>query len=369
MAEPAWQTPIMAFEGSLIESGHWLPEACTILEGLSAMDQTGLNVVAILANDGRLVGVATDGDIRRAILRGAALTDPLMVFANANPTTCHMSESRSAVLDLMLSRGFDQIPVVDDDFRFVGTHTMRGMLGGSQRGNPVLVLAGGRGRRLGSRTLNLPKPMIRIAGRPILERLLDHIVGYGFTEVTLSVAYLAAHIEEHFGDGQRHGCRISYLRESVDNPRGSGGPLIDFVKASGPSVPDILVTNGDLVTSTNLDALMAEHETSGADITIVLHSYTHDIPYGVVHDHDGGWVSAIEEKPTMQVPVNAGIYVFNPAAVTLLDSQGSIPMTDIIAEALLQGRRVRAFRSNDDWHDVGSPGDLARARGSFRSEG
>ena len=341
-----------------------LPSSSTVRQGLESIDRSGLGVVVLLDLNGRLAGIATDGDIRRALLGGATLDSPLLPHANPNPAVCHATDSRAAIIDLMLARELELLPVVDDDSRVVGLHTVRGVLGRRQRENPVLILAGGRGRRLGPRTDDLPKPMLPVAGRPILERLVHHFVGYGFSEITLSVAYLAERIEEHFGDGSGFGCRIQYLRESPDSPRGTGGPFIDFVAGMHDGPTPVIVVNGDLVMDLPIDALVSDHETSGAQMTVATHIYAREVPFGVVHHGEDGWVSGIEEKPVVNVSVSAGVYVIDPELGRLIGGEGPIPMTDLISESLLRGHRVRACRFDSEWADVGRPSDLARARGA-----
>lgn len=345
-----------------------LPEACSIRQGLECIERSGLNVVMLVSAGGRLIGIATDGDIRRALLAGVELDSPLLPHANLSPAVCLEAESRAAIIDLMIGRELALLPVVDEDSRLVGIHTLRGMLGKPKRSNSVLILAGGRGTRLGSKTDELPKPMLRVAGRPILERLVDHFVGYGFSDITLSVAYLADRVEEHFGDGSRFGCRLRYLRESPDKPRGTGGPFIDFVREFGISDNPVVVANGDLVTNIRLDALLSEHESRNAHITIVTHVHAQEIPFGVVRQEPDGSVWGIDEKPLIQMPISAGIYVINPELGGLVTAKGNVAMTELIGESLARGYKVHSFHSDAEWLDVGRPSDLARARGSDESD-
>lgn len=336
--------------------------APSIRLGMEVIEEYSLNAALVVGDDRTLLGVVTDGDLRRALLRGASVEDSLIPFMTDSPVTAREDESRSAVLDLMLSRSIDQVPVVDSTGRLLGLHTLRHVLGRDEKQNPTLILAGGRGTRLGRETKDLPKPMLRVAGRPILERLINHCVGFGFTRITLAVSYLAHEITAYFGDGQDFGCEITYLYDRDGEPRGTGGPCVDFVRSAPDSEVPILVINGDLVTDANLSALVSSHDESGAHLTIALHDYAYEVPFGVVEIDESGSIRQVKEKPLLSVPVSAGIYVLSPKVAQGLPDRGFLPMTEIVRQLLSKGARVRGFRVANDWLDVGSPSDLQRAR-------
>ena len=340
--------------------------APSIRSGMEVIDKCSVNAALVVNNDMTLLGVATDGDLRRALLRGASIEDSLIPFMTANPVTAQANESRSAVLDLMMSRSIDQVPVLDSAGRVLGLHTLRQLLGRESKRNSTLILAGGRGTRLGRETRRVPKPMLRVAGRPILERLINHCVGFGFTNITLSVAYLADDIIAYFGDGDHFGCQIRYLHDRESEPRGTGGPFVDFVR-SRPNCDDtILVINGDLVTDANLSSLVDGHDDAGALMTIATYDYVHEVPFGVVEADASGFICRVEEKPLLSVPVSAGIYALSPEAAHGLPDKGPIPMTEIVRKLLAQRSKVLAFPITTDWLDVGSPSDLRKARGALQ---
>jgi len=226
-----------------------------------------------------------------------------------------------------------------------------------ERPNHAMVMAGGRGTRLGPITDTLPKPMVRVAGRPILERIVLQLVGAGIRHVFLSVHYLAEVIEEHFGDGSRFGCHIDYVREDV--PLGTAGAL-----ALLPAIPHrpLLVMNGDLVTQADLGAMLDFHVAQGLDATIATQRYLHTVPFGCV-DLDGHRVTGLDEKPTLQKTVNAGIYVLDPDIVASVGTPKSMTMPELISTAIAARRHVGAWEILDDWHDVGRVEQLERARG------
>ena len=294
-------------------------------------------------------------------MSGATLDDAVTAWAQRNPSTVPVGTERSAVLDLMQALGVPQIPEVDSHGRVIRLHRLRNIVGGPRRSNTAVILAGGRGTRLRSVTGDLPKPMVRVAGRPILERLVLHLVGSGITDVRLAVGYGADVIEQHFEDGARFGCRISYLRE--EQPLGTAGPLRGLLEAL-PREP-VIVMNGDLVTSFSVSGLLSAHGSTGAALTVAVTDYAHEVPYGVLTtDGDDGRVVSLSEKPTWIGLVNAGVYAIEPWLVAEIPDGRSVPMTELIENRIERGDRVTAWRTIGEWHDVGRPDDLARARGS-----
>jgi NDP-sugar pyrophosphorylase family protein len=261
------------------------------------------------------------------------------------------------VLDLMRARQIDAIPVVDASGVPTGLHLLHAFLERTLRPNWAVVMAGGPGSRLRPLTDSVPKPMLRVAGRPILERIVLHLVGTGIGRIFLSINYLGSVIEEHFGDGSAFGARVEYLREEA--PLGTAGALGLLPEA--PSEP-VLVLNGDLVTSADLGGLIDFHVSGGFDATIGYRRYLHVVPFGCV-DREGDRVVGLAEKPTVEREVNTGMYVLDPAVVGLVRPGQPTSMPDVVAAALAAGRSVGAFEIEDDWIDVGQRDQLDRARG------
>ena len=334
-----------------------VPEADTIRDAMVALDRGAGQIALAIAADGRLTGVVTDGDIRRALLAGATLEDPLAPVLNRAFLAVAPGEGRAAVLELMRARRIGAIPVMDDGGRPVGLHLLHQFLERTPRSNWAVVMAGGQGSRLRPLTETIPKPMLRVAGRPILERIVLHLVGFGFERIFISINYIGHVIEEHFGDGSAFGARIEYLRE--DEPLGTAGALGRLPET--PTEP-LLLLNGDLVTNADLGGLLAFHEAGRFDATIGIRRYLHTVPFGCV-ERDGDRVVRIAEKPTLEREVNTGMYVLDPAIVGLVEPDRPTSMPEVIATALDLGRSIGAFEIEDDWVDVGQRDQLIRARG------
>lgn len=328
-------------------------------DALQALHVSAAGIALITGPDEKLTGVMTDGDIRRALLSGARLSDSVGHFITTDFVTVGPGSSRAEAIDLMQAMRIDQIPVVDSEARVQGIHLLHELLGAVERPNWAVIMAGGKGTRLGELTRSMPKPMLRVAGRPILERLVLHLLGFGIRRIFLAVNYLSEVIEDHFGDGSRFGCEIDYLRE--EEPLGTGGALSLLPE---PAAHPLLVCNGDLVTQANLEGMISFHENGGFGMTVGFSDYAHQIPYGCVELADN-CVTGLVEKPTIVRPVSAGIYVINPSVANKVPKQ-FFPITQLI-EACLQGKiSVGAWQVTEDWIDVGHKEELSRARNGAR---
>jgi dTDP-glucose pyrophosphorylase len=331
-------------------------QSATLRDAMLALDRGARRIALVVDPGGVLVGIVTDGDIRRALLNGAGLDDPLAPVLSPRFVSVDVREARASALELMRALAIGAIPVVDHAGKPVGLHLLHEFLEPVARDTTAVVMAGGRGMRLRPLTESIPKPMLRVAGRPILERIVLHLVGHGITRIYLAVGYLADVIEDHFGDGSRHGARIEYLRE--EQPLGTAGAL--GLLPEPPAGP-VLVMNGDLVTQVDLGAMIDAHLASGAIATVGMLRYVHTVPFGCVERVDDR-VTALVEKPAIVREVNSGIYVLDPALVNRVEKNVPVNAPDILGDAIERGEFVGAFEIEDDWLDVGQREELAKAR-------
>jgi dTDP-glucose pyrophosphorylase len=328
----------------------------TIRDAMAALDRGANRIALAVDGDGRLVGVATDGDLRRALLDGRTLADPLAGVITREFVALPAGAERSDALEYMRARRLTAIPVTDEERRPVGIHLLHDFVTRVDRPNWAVVMAGGKGARLRPLTDTVPKPMLRVAGRPILERIVLNLVGWGFKRIFLSVNYLGHQIEEHFGDGGRFGCRIAYLRE--ERPLGTAGALGLLPERPSDS---LLLMNGDLVTSADIGSLLDHHVSGGYAATVGIRRYLHTVPFGTVIVDDG-LVVALDEKPTLRQDVSSGIYAFRPDVLELVTPGAPLGAPDLLAQLLDRDEPVAAFEIEDDWIDVGHRDQLVRAR-------
>ena len=328
----------------------------SILDALRLIDNTGI-AAAVVCENGLVKGILTDGDLRRAIIAGARLDASIKPYYKKNFTSASPEATRADILELMQARTIDQIPIIDEVGSLLGIHTMHSILGAAIKPNVAVIMAGGKGSRLGKLTLNTPKPMLKVAGKPILERLILHLVSHGIRQIYLSVNYLSEVIEEYFGDGSNWGCEISYLHE--DEPLGSGGALSLL-----PTVPEhpVILMNGDLLIEANISQMLRFHQENTNHATMGVHFYSHEVPFGCV-EIEGNRIKMLEEKPVLTKMINAGVYVFSPDALKTVPKQTFFPVTSLFEQALHMGKPCGAYPVEGSWIDIGNPSQLKQARG------
>lgn len=211
----------------------------------------------------------------------------------------------------------------------------------------AVILAGGKGVRLRPLTYTIPKPLLPVGERPILEEIVERLKPYGFHELIIAVGYRAELIETYFRDGAQLGVRIDYVREA--QALGTAGPL-SLVRASFALPPDepLLAMNGDILTDLDMGAFVEHHRRSGCELTVATREFRLQHPYGVVQ-MDGSRVTGIVEKPVEADVVSAGIYAIQPSALDAIPRDTFFDMPDLVNKLLAEGRSVGAYHFTDDW--------------------
>ena len=333
-----------------------IADSATIRDAMQAIDTNGREMVLVRDKSGRIVGLITDGDIRRGLLSGRTLEMSATAVMTSAFFTVQPDADRASILDVMKARSLQHVPVLGRDRKLVAVHFLRDLIGAMPKPNIAIVMAGGKGTRLHPVTENIPKPMLEVAGRPMLERIVLHLVGHGIQTIYISLNFMAEVIEKHFDDGRAFGCRIEYLRET--EPLGTGGSLSLLPRR--PEHP-FLVLNGDLISRANVTALLEAHIQRKYLATIGVGPYHIQIPFGTVRQ-EGGRLESLVEKPTLDVLVNRGIYVLDPSALDFVPKQKEFPITDLFNELLAAKKPVGIFNFDDPWMDVGHIEDLRRAQ-------
>lgn len=327
---------------------------------LEIIDRAALQIALVVDAEEKLIGVVTDGDIRRALIRGLSLDYPVAEVMNKRPKVANLQDSKAKLMAMMEGHHLYQLPIVDQVGRVVGLECLHALYRKPMYPNPVFLLAGGFGSRLRPMTDHCPKPLLAIGGKPILETILDHFLEAGFKEFYIAVHYLSQQIKDYFGDGSRWGIKIKYIEEI--EPMGTAG-AIGLLPENMPDLP-LIVMNGDILTQIDFSRLLAYHNEQHAIATVCVRQYEYQIPYGVV-SLDQHRVVGIEEKPLQNCLTNAGIYVLDHSLIKSISPKNKLDMPTFLNLQLAKGEQVAMYPINDYWLDIGREDDFQRAQGDF----
>ena len=333
----------------------------TIGEAIRTIDESSLQI-ALVVDGSRLCGSLTDGDVRRAMLKGLTLDEPVSRAMNPNPKTGFLGESRELLVERMRQLRIRQMPILNFNGEIADLAIVDEMVSPQVLMNRVVLMAGGLGKRLSPLTDDCPKPMLSVGGCPILETVLLNLLDYGFRHFSIAVNYKAEMITDYFGDGSKWGAEIEYLHES--KPLGTAGALC--LLKERPKDPIVLM-NGDILTKVNFNHLLEFHSAHDSKATMCLRDYEIQIPYGVVKV-DGYQILEIQEKPIQKFFVNAGIYVLDPQMLDLVPHQEPIDMTDLFDKIMAAKWSHAVFPIREYWVDVGRHSDLDRATIDFETK-
>ncbi len=331
-----------------------------IFDAIRIIDEAAAQICLVVDNQNKLLGTITDGDIRRGILRRLELSEPVSKIMNKEPKVTDCGTGAEEILAIMTKLQIHQIPVVDEVGVVVGLDTVDELVRlNRNHANWVVLMAGGDGERLRPLTEDLPKPLIPVGRKPVLETILENFISQGFSHFYISVNYKSDMIKAHFGNGDRWGVEIQYLQE--DERLGTAGAL--SLIRDIPTAP-LLVMNGDLLTRVNFQSMLEYHLEQSSSATMAVREYDFQIPFGVVNI-DGSSITSIDEKPTHRFFVNAGIYVLEPRVLENLASGMYKDMTDLFQILIDDQQQTSVFPVREYWLDIGRHDDLDRANLEF----
>lgn len=339
-----------------------LPLGSTIQQAICSLESSCMQIVLAISGDNKLAGTLTDGDIRRAFLRGVKLDSTIDEAIQRNPLVAPPEISRELVLQLMQINRIHQLPVVDRDGHVVGLHVWDSIIAPQSMDNLMVIMAGGKGARLRPHTENCPKPMLEVGGKPMLEHIIERAKRDGFKNFIISLHYLGEMIEEYFGDGSQLGINVSYLREN--KPLGTAGCLSLIERRL--ELP-FIVTNGDVLTDIHYNEILDFHIRHAAQATMAVRQYEIQNQFGVVRTK-GVEIEGFEEKPIYRSHVNAGIYVLNPDSLSNLERGQYSDMPSLFGRIKSNAGRTIVYPMHEPWLDVGRPVDLDLARNKFWNE-
>ena len=329
---------------------------CTLQEAIKVLDAAALRIVLILDINKKLLGTLTDGDVRRALLNNYPLNTPVKELMNKNPKKAECTWSQSHILSIMNKYKLLQLPIINEQGQVVSLFTLPQILEKQSFDNPVFLMAGGFGKRLLPLTENVPKPMLKLNGKPIMERIILNFIESGFSRFFISTHYKPKAIYDYFGNGEKWGIDIDYIYE--EKPLGTGGAL--GLLPHSEINTSLIMINGDVMTSTNFSSLIDFHNTNNAEATICVREYEHQVPYGVI-TNEGIKIKKIIEKPIHNFFINAGVYVLSPEFIRGVKKNYKVDMPNLLQNIINKGQRVNMFPIHEQWIDIGRLDDYKRA--------
>jgi len=334
-----------------------LPDNSTIQQAISNLEQVAIKIVLVVNDEKELVGTISDGDIRRGLLKGLELNSSISDVIHRNALVVPPDVGHDMIVQLMIANKIQQIPVVDDCHHIIGLHLWDEITTPAVHSNLVVIMAGGLGKRLRPHTEDCPKPLLNVAGKPILEHIINRAKLEGFTNFVLAINYLGHMIEDYFGNGESLGVRIDYLREQA--PMGTAGAL--ELLTPHPDAP-FVVTNGDVISDIRYGELLDFHVRHNAAATMAVRAHEWQHPFGVVQTQ-GVDIVGFEEKPVARSHINAGVYVLESDALAVLVAGTRCDMPTLFERLQLNDHRIVAYPMHEPWLDVGRPEDLQSANG------
>lgn len=342
-----------------------LSENASIKDALEVINNESLRVVIIVNASKELLGTVTDGDIRRAFLRGEGLDSKVIHVMNPSPVSVQVGTSRGEMLEMMNQLDILFIPILEGK-KVAGLETLHyALVVKESYSNPVFIMAGGFGTRLRPLTDNCPKPMLKVGDKPILETVIRSFINAGFNNFYISTHYMPEQIHTHFGDGSSFGVNIYYVHE--DAPLGTGGALGLLPKEIVKDEP-IIMMNGDVLTKIDFRRLLEFHMENDAVATMCVRDYEYQIPYGVING-EGNQIVSMEEKPIQRFFVNAGIYVVSPEVIKSVPENHRIDMPTLLEQHINNKNKVLMFPIHEYWLDIGRMDDFHRAQADIMTLG
>lgn len=331
----------------------------TIRDALKVIGQQGYRMALIVNNDKSLFGILTDSDIRRGLLDGMSLNDIVEPIVQRNPVIAFDNDSKKHILEIALKENKYEIPIVNKNGKVVNIESVYGILHKEMYANEVILMVGGLGTRLRPLTDDVPKPMLKVGKKPILQIIIERFLKNGFNNFTLCTGYKSKVIESYFGDGKEFSVNIKYVRE--DKRMGTAGALSRLAQI--PKEP-FFVMNGDILSDIDFRNMLRCHQDNKTCATMGTREFQYKVPYGVVESKKG-LIDSILEKPIKNFSVNAGVYILNPEILKIIPRDSYFDMPNLFNQLIADKKKILKYDIDGYWIDIGRQEEFDRANESF----
>ena len=330
----------------------------SIKQALKVISDGAIHIAVVVNSKDKFLGTLSDGDIRRGLLKGLNLDSPIKSLISKKPIFVKNNKNKDELLKLALDKKIYQIPVIDDKGKILGIHVLDELINLKNNSNKVVIMAGGKGLRLRPLTKYIPKPMLKVGGKPILETLIKKIKESGYLDFIICVNYKSKIIEDYFGNGKKFGVNIEYIREK--KPMGTAGALSLF---KNKPIEPFFVINGDLLTNLDFKRMLDFHCANNSKATMCIREYNFESPYGEVRLENEN-IKSIEEKPIHKYYVNAGVYILDPSCLGLIPNN-FFDMPSLFKKIINKNFKTVSFPLGEYWLDIGRLNDYKKANLEF----
>jgi dTDP-glucose pyrophosphorylase/predicted transcriptional regulator len=326
---------------------------------LNIIDKSSKQIALVVDEKLQLIGTVSDGDIRRALLKGYSLDDDIKDIYFKQPTIAKITDSKESIIRLATTKKIHQIPIVDENGKLVRLDVLDELIEKQSKSNRAILMVGGLGTRLRPLTENTPKPMLKVGNKPILQTIVEKFAEYGYTNIIMCVNYKSDIIQDYFKDGSEFGVNIEYVLE--EQRMGTAGAL--GILKEKPSEP-FFVMNGDLLTNVNFEHLHNYHVVNDSIATMCVREYDFQVPYGVVNIQNSKILS-IEEKPIHKFFVSAGIYMLSPEVLEYIPKNKFFDMPTLFDILIKENKNIISFPIREYWLDIGRIEEYKKANDEY----
>jgi dTDP-glucose pyrophosphorylase len=338
---------------------HLINHTSTVKEALAKLDQLAADAILFVVDEEqKLIGSLTDGDVRRGLLKDLSINQKVVDFIQPNPKYIIKSIYNVSDLDKFRKANLKVIPVLNNTHQVINVINFRFLK--SYLPIDAIIMAGGKGTRLKPLTDNTPKPLLKVAEKPIIEHNIDRLISYGIDDLWISINYLGNQLKDYFGNGEKKGIQIKYVTE--DKPLGTAGAVSKIRDFQHHTV---LITNSDILTNLDYEDFYQDFINSDADLSVVTIPYEVLIPYAVL-ETEKERVKSFKEKPTYTYYSNGGIYLIKKELLGLIPENEFFNATDLMEELIKQGRKVNSYPLRGYWLDIGKHEDFKKAQEDFK---
>jgi dTDP-glucose pyrophosphorylase/predicted transcriptional regulator len=337
-----------------------ITEDATIKQALKNISNGDFQIALVVDKKSKLLGTLTDGDIRRGFLKGLDINSSIKSIFFKRPFVAKKTDDKNKLFKIAISKRIYQIPVIDKNGRVIDIHTRDELAKEKNKSSLVVIMAGGMGIRLRPLTKNIPKPMLKVGSKPILQIIIEQFKNNGFKNFVICVNYKSKIITNYFGDGEKFGVQIEYVHEK--SRMGTAGCLSLLKKKPKES---FFVINGDVLTNLDFEKMLNYHQEHNSRATMCIKQYTISLPYGEVLMKNENILS-VNEKPKYKIFVNAGVYILDPKCLRLIPKK-FYDMPSLFKKIIAKKEKAISFPLGEYWLDIGQSSDYKKANLEYAS--